>query len=141
MPFYILHIAEETLKTRNKTIQDSSFAILGVTYKKDVLDLRRTPSKTVIEELVKVTKNVMTFDPFTSESFYAKTGTLEETIIDKDCIILLVNHSYFNNNNIEEKINELAPKCCLIDSRNFIDAKKLKKSILYRCLGKPLVTK
>ena len=141
MPFYILHIAEETLKTINKTMQDSSFAVLGVTYKKDVLDLRRTPSKTVIEELSKVSKNVMTFDPLTSESFDTKSGSLEETIIDKDCIILLVNHSYFRDNNIEEKINNLAPKCCLIDSRNFIDVTQLKRSIIYRCLGKPLVSK
>ena len=139
MPFYIVHLAEETLKIRNKTLQDSSFAVLGVTYKKDVLDLRRTPSKTVITELSKATKNVMVFDPLTSETFGTKGGNLEETITDKDCIILLVNHSYFIDNQIEDKINKLAPNCCLIDTRNFIDSIKLKKSILYRGLGKPLI--
>ena len=138
MPFYIVHLAEEALKLRNKTMKDSSFAVLGVTYKKDVLDLRRTPSKTVITELIKGSKNVMAFDPLTSETFGAKNGSLEETISGKDCIILLVNHSYFRANNIEGKINELSPDCCLVDARNFIDYTKLKKSILYRCLGKPL---
>jgi UDP-N-acetyl-D-mannosaminuronate dehydrogenase len=137
MPFYIFHLAEETLKIRKKIMNKSSFGILGVTYKKDVLDLRRTPTKTVIEELCQVSKNVMTFDPLTSENFGANTGSLEETISNKDCIILLVDHSFFRNNKIEEKINNLSPKCCLIDARNFIDSKKLKKSILYRCLGKP----
>jgi UDP-N-acetyl-D-glucosamine dehydrogenase len=138
MPLYVIHLAEEALKIRNKNMHDSSFAVLGVTYKRDVLDIRRTPAKTVINELGKASKNVMAFDPLTAETFGAKSGSLEETIKGKDCIILLVNHSYFRENNIEDKINELAPNCCLIDTRNFIDSTKLKKSIFYRCLGKPL---
>jgi len=137
MPLYVIHIAEETLKKRKKTIEDSTFAVLGVTYKKDVLDTRRTPAKTVITELNKTCKEIITFDPLTNESYGAKSGSLEEAIQAKDCIILLVNHSYFEENNLEEKINELAPNCCLIDTRNFIDTRKLKKSILYKCLGKP----
>jgi nucleotide sugar dehydrogenase len=138
MPLYVVHLAEETLKIRDKKMHDSSFAVLGVTYKRDVLDIRRTPAKTVINELGKACKNVMVFDPLTAETFGAKSGSLEEAIRGKDCIILLVNHSYFRENNIEDKINELAPNCCLIDTRNFIDSTKLRKSILYRCLGKPL---
>ena len=140
MPLYVVHLAEETLKIRGKNMQDSSFAVLGVTYKKDVLDVRRTPAKTVITELSKSSKEIMTFDPLTAETFGTKSGTLEETIKGKDCIILLVNHSYFRDNKIEDKINELSPNCCLVDTRNFIDSKKLKKSILYRCLGKPLTS-
>ena len=137
MPLYIIHIAEESLKIRNKNMRTSSFAVLGVTYKKNVLDIRRTPAKTVIVELNRTSKNVMTFDPLTTESFGAKNGSLEETIKGKDCIILLAGHSYFREIGIENKINELAPNCCLIDARNFIDSKKLTKSVLYRCLGKP----
>jgi nucleotide sugar dehydrogenase len=140
MPLYIIHIVEETLKVRGKNLRESSFAVLGVTYKKDVLDIRRTPSKEVIAELCKTSKNVFVYDPLTSETFGAKDGTLKETIKGKDCIILLVNHSLFREYNIEAKINELSPNCCLVDTRNFIDSKKLKKSILYRCLGKPLKT-
>jgi UDP-N-acetyl-D-mannosaminuronate dehydrogenase len=138
MPLYVIHLAEDTLRMRGKNMHDSSFAVLGVTYKRDVLDIRRTPAKKVINELGKASKNVVAFDPLTAETFGAKSGSLEETIKDKDCIILLVNHSYFKENNIEDKINELAPNCCLIDTRNFVDSTKLKKSILYRCLGKPL---
>jgi UDP-N-acetyl-D-glucosamine dehydrogenase len=138
MPLYVVHLAEETLKMCGKQMHDSSFAVLGVTYKRDVLDIRRTPSKPVINELGKACKNLMVFDPLTAETFGAKSGSFEETIKGKDCIILLADHSYFRENNIEDKINELAPNCCLIDTRNFIDSTKLKKSILYRCLGKPL---
>jgi UDP-N-acetyl-D-glucosamine dehydrogenase len=137
MPFYVIHMAEEALKRRGKTIENSSFAILGVTYKKDVADVRRTPAKTVITELLKLSKDVAVFDPFTSEAFGARSGSLEDAIANKDCVILLVDHSYFRENSIEQKLNELSPDCCLIDTRNFVDQKKLKKSILYRCLGKP----
>lgn len=138
MPLYVIHLVEEALKRRNKTLRDSSFGVLGITYKRDVLDIRRTPSKTVVTELCKASKNVMVFDPLTDETFGAKSASLEETIKNKDCIILLVNHSYFREKNLEDKINELAPNCCVVDTRNFIDSIKLKKSILYKCLGKPL---
>ncbi len=138
MPLYVIHLAEDTLKKQKKKLQNSTFGILGVTYKKDVLDLRRTPSKTVITELLKVSKKVVVFDPLTNETFNATKGNFEETIKNKDCIILLVDHSNFRENNIEKTINEFAPKCCIIDTKNFIEQKKLKKSIIYRCLGKPL---
>ncbi len=138
MPLYVIYLAEETLKLRNKSIQDSNFGILGVTYKKDVKDLRRAPTKRLVTELSKTCKDVITFDPLTTENYGTKTGSLEETIKDKDCIILMVDHSYFKENNIEEKINVLSPNCCLIDTKNCIDARKLRKSILYKCLGKPL---
>lgn len=137
MPFYVIYIAEEALKRKNKKIENSSFGVLGVTYKKDVADIRRTPAKMVMTELTRIGKDVMVFDPFTIESFGAKNGSLEQTIANKDCIILLVDHSYFTENDIEQKINKLSPDCCLIDTRNFVNQKKLKKSILYRCLGKP----
>lgn len=137
MPLYVIYITEEVLKKRNKAIEDSSFGVLGVTYKKDVADTRRTPAKIIIDELSKTSKEIVTFDPLTIETFGAKRESLEETIKNKDCIILLVDHSYFRENNIEQKINELSPDCCVIDTRNFIDSKKLSKAISYRCLGKP----
>jgi UDP-N-acetyl-D-glucosamine dehydrogenase len=137
MPFYVIYMAEEAIKRRGKKIENSSFAVLGITYKKDVADVRRTPAKTVITELLKLSKDVMVFDPFTSEAFGARSGSLEEAIANKDCVILLVDHSYFRENDVEGKLNELSPDCCLIDTRNFVDPKKLKKSIIYRCLGKP----
>ena len=137
MPLYVIYLAEQTLKIRKKNLRDSSFAVLGVTYKKDILDVRRTPAETVITELKRISNNVMAFDPLTTQTFGAKTGSLEETIKDKDCIILLVNHSYFKEKALEEKINDLAPNCCLIDTKNFINSLKLKKSVIYKCLGKP----
>jgi len=137
MPLYIIHLVEETLKTANKTIQASSFGILGVTYKKDVADIRRTPAKTIITELNKTSGKLTVFDPYVTESFGANPGTFESSITNKDCIILLVDHSYFRKNNIEQKITELSPNCCIIDTRNFFIVNNLSKSIIYRCLGKP----
>jgi UDP-N-acetyl-D-glucosamine dehydrogenase len=141
MPLYIIHLVEETLKKQNKNIHDSSFGILGLTYKKDVADIRRTPAKILINELAKSCKNLKTFDPYVIESFGGDSGTFEETITNRDCIILLVDHSYYRNNEIEKKINELSPNCCLIDTRNFINIDKLSKSVIYRCLGKPFTVR
>lgn len=136
MPLYVIHIAKETLKKKKKNIEDSSFGVLGVTYKKDVADVRRTPAKIIVNTLSRACKGVVVFDPLVNEAFNAKKGTFEEAIKNKDCIVLLVDHSYFRQNNIEEQINKLSPSCCVIDAKNFIDSNKLNRSILYRCLGK-----
>jgi len=141
MPFHILRLSELVLRRKNKRVIDSSFAVLGVTYKKDVPDARQTPAELIITELIKYSNEVMVFDPICSETYGAKKGNMEKTIKDKDCIILMVDHSYFKNNHLEQKINELSPYSCIIDTRNFIDSKKLKKSIVYRCLGKPFKKK
>ena len=42
MPLYVVHLIDEILKKHNKKLRDSTCGVLGVTYKKDVLDLRLT---------------------------------------------------------------------------------------------------
>ena len=141
MPLHILHLAKLALKRKNKCIEDSSFAVLGVTYKRDVADVRQTPAEPLITELSKCSKEVMVFDPLSSRTYGAKKGEFEETLRNKDCIILMVDHSYFKNKNLEQQINELSPNSCIVDTRNFIDPEKLKNSNIYKCLGKPFKKK
>lgn len=137
MPLYVLHLVEETLEKKGKKLRDSKMGVLGVTYKKDVKDLKGAPAKIIIEELLGVSKEVIVFDPLVEEAFGAKRGSFEEAIKDRDCIILITDHTFFKKNKLEEKINKFSPFACVIDTRNFINSKKLKKTITYRCLGKP----
>lgn len=137
MPFYIFDLIENTLNKIGKKFEDSKIGILGVTYKKNVPDVRNTPAKIVIEEICKRSNDVSVFDPYTNETFGGKREDLENTIKDKDCIVLLTNHDLFRKKQIEKLINKFSPNCCIVDTRNFFDKSKFNPGIHYKCLGKP----
>ncbi len=136
MPFYVLHLLKELLHKHGKDLQKAKIGVLGVTYKRDVPDLRDTPSKVIIEELLKSAAEVQVFDPMSSETFGARTAGYEEVLKDKDCILLLVDHSYFRKNSIENIINKLSPDTCVLDTKNFFRVDLFAPTVKYKCLGR-----
>ncbi|MEW6170958.1 MAG: nucleotide sugar dehydrogenase, partial [Candidatus Omnitrophota bacterium] len=63
MPNYIVDRIEKILEDKNKKINKSKILIIGVTYKKDVKDLRKSPALDIIEILQKNKINVAYYDP------------------------------------------------------------------------------
>ena len=63
MPGYIVSRLEEILAARNKSLSDSRILIIGVTYKKDIRDLRKAPALDVIDILQKRNVKVSYYDP------------------------------------------------------------------------------
>ncbi len=129
MPEHIIELVKKNVK------KGSSIAVLGVTYKKNVPDIRRSPAEKIIRGLKKSGYNVFVFDPLVNETFGGKKcKKLKEAIKGKKCILLLVDHNYFKE--LEEKINKFSPSSVVVDTRNFINPNKLTKSIRYVGLGK-----
>src|SRR3989338_5335225 len=62
MPKYIIERLEKALKNRGFSLKGAKVLILGVTYKKDVKDLRESPALDIIEKLNKKAK-VSFYDP------------------------------------------------------------------------------
>jgi UDP-N-acetyl-D-glucosamine dehydrogenase len=97
MPEYAVHRMKEILK---KSFKSTRVLILGVTYKKDVKDLRKSPSVRLINLLNKQTK-VEYFDPFVP---YLKLDGLDlkginltsQAIKQFDMVVVAVDHSAVN---------------------------------------------
>ncbi len=95
MPHYIVHRLEEFL---SKSISKSKILILGVTYKKDVKDLRKSPSVKLID-LLKQQATVDYYDPLVP---FLKIGPIDmkrvsldaSTLKKYDCVVLAVDHSH-----------------------------------------------
>ncbi len=136
MPYHVISLAEEALKKTGRDIKNARVSVLGVAYKKNISDTRESPAEAVIHGLLKKTPHVFVFDPHTEETFGGVAVGFEDALTGMDCIIPLVNHDYFRENDIEEKIVQFSPNCCIIDTRNFLDPKKLEKGVYYKCLGK-----
>ena len=64
MPHYVVHRAEKLLKERDKKLPKAKILILGVTYKKDVKDLRESPALEIINSLQNKGTKVSYSDPY-----------------------------------------------------------------------------
>ncbi|MDP2905920.1 MAG: nucleotide sugar dehydrogenase [Candidatus Omnitrophota bacterium] len=63
MPEYVVKRLEEALKVRGLALAGAKVLVLGLTYKKDILDLRQSPSLGIVEILRKFNAGVSYHDP------------------------------------------------------------------------------
>jgi UDP-N-acetyl-D-glucosamine dehydrogenase len=97
MPEYVIKRTEALLLKRGTALSKAKILILGVTYKKDVKDVRESPALEIIEQLQRICARVDFYDPLLS---YLKIGgidleriELKKNIKAYDCIILVTDHS------------------------------------------------
>jgi UDP-N-acetyl-D-glucosamine dehydrogenase len=92
--------------------------VLGVAYKKDIDDLRESPSLTIIEKLKEEGAEVSYNDPFFASVGKGRHYDLQmkntplEKIADFDCVVIVTDHSDYDY----EKIVKEAK--LVVDSRN-----------------------
>ncbi len=98
MPYYVVSQIVKLINENNKLLKDSHIFILGMSYKKDIGDLRESPSLEVYELLRKKGINVAFYDPYVT-SFQGKEGLVEGTpltiknVEKADIIVILTDHS------------------------------------------------
>jgi UDP-N-acetyl-D-glucosamine dehydrogenase len=78
MPQYVVSRLNALLREHRKTLSKSKILVLGVTYKKDVKDLRKSPALTLIEILQRNKAQVDYYDPLIP---YLKIGGIRLTSI------------------------------------------------------------
>jgi len=129
MPAYIIKRLKKLLKDRNKPINKVKILVLGATYKKDVKDLRKSPSLDIIELLLRERINVAYFDPYIP---YLKLGkiNLKSIKLDKnaikqfDCLVLATDHKCINYKEIIQHAN------LIFDTRGVLKNIKNRKVVL-----------
>lgn len=98
MPGYVVHRILDTLNARGKSIKGSRNLILGVSYKRDVSDIRESPALEIIDELQKVGAQVRYHDPFVRklelESGTLRSVTLTSRLLnEQDLVTLVTDHT------------------------------------------------
>ncbi len=98
MPGYAAERIGAILKGRGKTLAGARVLVLGVTYKKDVKDLRKSPSIKLIESLRRHGAEVVFYDPLVA---YLSIDGLKldgialtpKAVAVQDCVAVAVDHS------------------------------------------------
>ena len=103
MPEHIVARITETLNTKSKSTKGAKVLMLGVTYKKDIEDLRESPALRIMELLIGKGAVVSYHDPYVTEvkinSKVLKSIKLGKKELNSyDCVVITADHSYYDLN-------------------------------------------
>ena len=102
MPTHICTAIANALNSQRKAINGSKIMVLGAAYKKDIDDLRESPSLTIIELLRKAGADVSYNDPYIPVIGRGRHYDLEmqstglEQMGKFDCVVIVTDHSEYD---------------------------------------------
>lgn len=132
MPRHVFELIREGLKKKKVALSKAKVIILGYSFVRDSDDTRNSPTQSLIEILKKYRISFRVHDPFVKDYSGNK---VEQLIEGSDCIVLMVNHSPYENLHMDEIAQILRTKI-IIDGRNFFDKKKSENlGFLYKGIG------
>ncbi len=111
MPYFVVENVIEALSQHHKSLRGSRILILGMAYKRDIDDLRESPSLTIIELLQKRGAIVAYNDPFFPTVGQGRkyalnmTSTPLDRIPEFDCVLIATDHSQYDYQNIVKQAN------------------------------------
>ncbi len=117
MPEYVVDKVREALNEHRKPVLDTRILILGVSYKKDVGDVRESPAIDIMDRLEAQGAVIRYHDPFVPEireNGVVRTGTelSDEEIEAADCVVIVTDHSEIDYARVVEKAQ------LVVDTRN-----------------------
>jgi UDP-N-acetyl-D-glucosamine dehydrogenase len=133
MPRYTVDLLAASLKKFHRPLSGSRIALLGLSYKKDIPDLRESPALRIKEELIERGAAVKTYDPLLPE--HSTEGSLEEALTGVEGVIIATDHSEFKRLTPEMLLREGI--AVLIDGKNFLPKEQfLAAGITYKGIGR-----
>jgi len=98
----------EALNAKGKSLKGAKVLVLGVAYKRDVNDIRESPSLKLVELLSEKGANVCYNDPYVAKiqvSRYSLTSIAltEKQLLSADCVVIATDHSCYDYKGIAKK--------------------------------------
>ena len=131
MPEFVVQNVAKALNYQRKPINGSKIIMLGMAYKKDIDDLRESPSLTVIELLRAQGAEVVYNDPYFPTVGRGRHYNLNMTCTplthlgDYDCVLIMTDHSDYDYKDIVKQAQ------LVVDSRNA--TKGIQSEKIFRC--------
>ena len=102
MPYHVLESVGKALNQQKKALNGAKILVLGLAYKKDIDDLRESPSLTIIELLQKDGAEVSYNDPYFPTVGKGRKYDLQmkcvplENLGQYDCVLIVTDHSDYD---------------------------------------------
>ena len=118
MPYHVIDSVAAALNDRGKSVKGTRVLVLGLAYKKDIDDLRESPSLTLIKLLKERGAEVSYNDPFIPSVGSGRHYNLNLesvsllNLAEYDCVLIATNHSDYDYDHIVRESR------LVIDTRN-----------------------
>ncbi len=101
MPLYVVQKVMDLLNEHQKPLKGSRVLLLGVAYKKDIMDVRESPALDVLQLMEEKGAVVEYNDPNVPEirwkdSKKKSTQLTEQTLREADCVVIITDHSVYD---------------------------------------------
>ena len=131
MPYFVIDKVASALNNHSKAINGSKLLVLGLAYKRDIDDLRESPSLTIIELLREKGANVFYNDPYFPTVGHGRHYNLNmactplDDLGQYDAVIIVTDHSSYDYRAIVEQSQ------LVVDTRNA--TKGIDSAKILRC--------
>ncbi|TKJ41566.1 UDP-N-acetyl-D-glucosamine dehydrogenase [candidate division LCP-89 bacterium B3_LCP] len=117
MPAYVVQKVANALNDHSKCVNGAQILVLGVSYKKDIDDIRESPALDIIKLLRQKGAVVNYYDPYIPQFSYdgiemKSVELTSETVGEQDCTLIVTNHSSVDYNWVLENTK------LIVDTRN-----------------------
>jgi nucleotide sugar dehydrogenase len=138
MPYHVVNLLSNALSESNTPLNNSTIALLGISYKPNIRDVQMAPSKEIIKILKEKNAKIKIFDPyFTSQVFGLTTEkSIFDTLSESDAAILITGHKEFQNLDLK-KFSRAMKNPVLIDCTGLVKPLDAKENgFIFRGIGR-----
>jgi UDP-N-acetyl-D-glucosamine dehydrogenase len=123
MPHHVVQKITDALNSHGKPVKGSSVLVLGLTYKRDIDDVRESPALDILAELRRKGARVSYHDPYRStlgaadwpgDQDLASVALTAEALASADCAVIVTDHRVFDYDAIVRHAR------LIVDTRNAI---------------------
>jgi len=131
-PYYVVERTGEVLNQFKKSLNGSKVLILGAAYKKDIDDMRESPSLKLIEVFEKKGAEVEYNDPYVPTLYKMRKYNFDmdsvslDTVKDFDVVVLSTDHSDYDYESIAKNAK------LIIDTRNAFAKRGIKGDHIFK---------
>ncbi|MBS7657628.1 MAG: nucleotide sugar dehydrogenase [Candidatus Bathyarchaeia archaeon] len=144
MPKHVLKLTAEALRVCKKPFQRAKIAVLGISYRANVKEVRGSPALELINIAKRRGAEVTVFDPKYSLTELKNMGlnskpSLQMVLDKKDCAIITVAHDEFKQLKPEEFRALMNYPAAVIDCAHIVNPEEVEKvGLVYRGVGRGL---
>ena len=138
MPNHVVNLLSDALSESNTSLNNSTIALLGVSYKPNIHDVQIAPSKEIIKILKEKNAKIKIFDPyFTTQVFGLNTEkSISDALSESDAVILITGHKEFQNLDLK-KFSKTMKNPVLVDCTGLVNPHDAKESgFIFRGIGR-----
>ena len=138
MSNHVVDLLSDALSESNIQFNNSTIAILGVSYKPNIHDIQIAPSEEIIKILIEKNAKIKIFDPYFTSQVFGLTveKSISDALSESDAVILITGHKEFQNLDLK-KLSRTMKNSILVDCTGLVKPLDAKvNGFIFRGIGR-----